>query len=78
MMYYIGHLGQLPVLLKAIRKHKGIRQTDMKKTMGILAKTVSALENHPEHVTMESFFKLISALNLQLCLQEKPENEEGW
>ncbi len=78
MIYYIGHLGQLPVMLKAIRKKNGYRQSDLKKVMGILPKTVSALENHPEGVTLESFFKLISALDLQLCLKEKPETTEDW
>ena len=77
-IYYIGHLKQLPVFLKALRKKKGLRQSDLKDIMGILPKTVSTLENHPEGVTLDSFFKLISALDLQLCLKEKPEYEKEW
>lgn len=49
--------------------------------MGLLPKTVSALENHPERAGLDSLYKLISALELELYLSPRPpasEREGEW
>lgn len=71
MKYVVIIVNQLPYTLKSIRKQKPLRQIDIQKRTGMLPKTVSALENHPETVSIESFMKLLSALDLELYLQEK-------
>jgi HTH-type transcriptional regulator/antitoxin HipB len=76
MKYVITIVNQLPHVLKGIRKQKSLRQIDIQKRTGMLQKTVSALENHPETVSIESFMKLLSALDLELCLQDK-QKETG-
>ncbi|ACQ94702.1 helix-turn-helix domain protein [Tolumonas auensis DSM 9187] len=51
------------------------RQTGMKQT------TVSAFENHPDGTRIETLFKLLSALDLELHLAKRdsePDKSQGW
>ena len=43
----------------------------------MVPKTISALENHPEGSSIESLFKLLSALDLEIVLQPKLHVEDG-
>ena len=50
-------------------------QTGMKQT------TVSAYENHPDGTRIETLFKLLSALDLELHLAKRdsePDKSQGW
>lgn len=50
-------------------------QTGMKQT------TVSAFENHPDGTRIETLFKLLSALDLELHLAKRdsePDKSQGW
>jgi HTH-type transcriptional regulator/antitoxin HipB len=71
MKYVITTPEQLSHVIRSVRKAKSLRQIDVADRIGLLPKTISALENHPETVTMESFFKMLSALDLELTLFRK-------
>ena len=62
---------QLSLVLRSVRKSQALSQVETGRRVGLLQKTVSALENHPESVTIESFFKLLSALELEMQLSLK-------
>jgi len=65
---------QLGQILRGCRRQKRLSQTEAGNRVGLLAKTVSALESNPERSTIESFFKLLSALDLELVLRERSTN----
>lgn len=77
MKYVITIVDQLSHVIKGIRNQKSLRQIDIQKRTGMFQKTVSALEDHPETVSIECFMKLLSALDLELCLQDKPKETDN-
>lgn len=65
------------------------QQNQTQKTIGELAgtkqSTVSAFETSPEHARIETLFKLLSALNMELVLESRgqepangPANSQAW
>ncbi|MCA6063698.1 helix-turn-helix domain-containing protein [Thalassolituus marinus] len=65
------------------------QQNQTQKTIGALAgtkqSTVSAFETSPEHARIETLFKLLSALNMELVLESRgqesangPANSQAW
>jgi HTH-type transcriptional regulator/antitoxin HipB len=87
MEHLISTPGQLSHALRSARKTRGLSQDGAGKLVGLLPKTISALENHPGSATIDSFMKLLSALELELVIVPKqgaestnkhvsPSNEE--
>lgn len=66
--------------LKNARKRQGFSQSDTANQIGVKQATVSGFENHPDGSRIETLFKLLSALNLELHVAErnKPDDESGW
>jgi HTH-type transcriptional regulator/antitoxin HipB len=62
---------QLAQVLRGYRKSRQLTQAQAARLGGLLQKTVSNLELVPERTSVESLFKLFSALNLELVLREK-------
>lgn len=74
-MNYTAHTPkQLGQVLKGQRKSQKLTQKDAARTVGLLAKTVSKLELTTETATIESLFKLLSALQLELVVRSKPQD----
>ena len=69
--YRIHTLQQLAFALRDRRKQKGKTQVTAGSEVGVLPKTVSALETKPGPASIGSLFKLLSALNLELVLRPK-------
>ena len=67
---------QLAYYLKSRRKSLNLTQKQAGELVGLLPKTISALESHPERCSLESFFKLVSALEIEMLLQPKPLPDE--
>lgn len=82
MDYLINTRMQLGLALKNARKLQGFSQAEAAAKVGILPKTISALENHPEACSIESLLKLLSVLDLELSLAKKSgrrqPSQEGW
>lgn len=57
--------------LAAQRKALGYTQGQTAALVGLNTKTISHLENHPQKASVETLFKALAALNLQLALQER-------
>ena len=88
MQYLISTSSQLSHALRSCRKNRGLSQLDTGRLVGLLPKTISAMENHPGSVSIDSLLKLLSALELELVLvpkevrgssnQPAPHSEEEW
>lgn len=64
---------QLALALKARRKELGLTQLETASRVGLLPKTISAMESRPERASVESLFKYFSALNMEMYLHRKEE-----
>jgi len=66
--YLISTPSQLSHALHSCRKTRGFSQLDAGRLAGLLPKTISAMENHPGSVSIDSLLKLLSALGWSSCL----------
>ena len=66
---------QLSHALRRRRKSSGWTQKRAGDAVGLLPKTVSALETTPGGCRIESLLKLVSALGLELVLRTKPDSD---
>ena len=72
---------QLAITLRNRRKVLNLTQAEAAEKVGLLPKTISALENDPGRSTLDSFQKLLSALDFELTLKpkaaEKSDSQKG-
>lgn len=64
---------QLGHLLRGQRKSQALTQQTAAERVGLLPKTISKLELATETSTIESLYKLLSALELELVVQSKSQ-----
>lgn len=64
---------QLGHLLRGQRKSQALTQQTAAEIVGLLPKTISKLELATETSTIESLYKLLSALELELVVQSKSQ-----
>jgi HTH-type transcriptional regulator / antitoxin HipB len=62
---------QLGAALKSARIGRGLSQTDAASSVGLKQKTVSSLENIGARTTVETLYKMLSALDLELVIRDK-------
>lgn len=62
---------QLASVLRGQRRASKLTQKQAAALVGLLPKTISALESDPERGSVGSLYKLLSALGLELVLQPK-------
>ncbi|EFB70683.1 DNA-binding helix-turn-helix protein [Providencia rustigianii DSM 4541] len=66
---------QLSAYMKDVRETNKLSQSKVASKVGIRQDTVSSFELSPDSTKLETFFKILSALNLELDI--KPRNESG-
>ncbi|MDE8753496.1 helix-turn-helix domain-containing protein [Pectobacterium polaris] len=59
---------QLSSYLKDVRITQKLSQGKVASKVGIRQDTVSSFEQHPDSTKLETFFKILSALNLELTV----------
>lgn len=66
--------------IKNARKRQNVSQQLTAEQIGVKQATVSGFENHPDKSRVETLFKLLSALDLELRVTErgKPDSQTGW
>lgn len=74
--YHISTPAQLAHTLRDVRKSQKLSQDAAGKLVGLLPKTISSLENHPEAASIDSLLKLLSALDLELIVARKNKAEK--
>ena len=63
--------GELGPLLKRLRRGKKWSQTDLGRRIGLSQERISAIENHPENVTMDNLFTIMMALEVHFNVVEQ-------
>ena len=71
MDYSVHTPRQLGQVLKGERSTQRLSQAQIATRVGLLPKTVSKLERDPDTATLESLFKLLSSLQLELVVRSK-------
>lgn len=61
----------LGVLLRDLRKQKGLTQTELGRKVGLDQKKVSLMENGNPNIRVDSLFRLLSALDCGLVVAPK-------
>lgn len=72
---------QLSYILQDQRKQQGQSQTVIARKVGLRQDTVSKFENTPEGTRLDTLFKLLSALELELEVKPRdstPNAAEQW
>ncbi|MFL1407140.1 helix-turn-helix domain-containing protein [Marinobacter sp. M1N3S26] len=67
----------LAQVLKNARIDHQLSQQSVAELVGIKQNTVSSFENHPEKSRVETLFRLLSALNLELSITERNKSPQG-
>jgi HTH-type transcriptional regulator/antitoxin HipB len=62
---------QLGQALRNCRKHRGLTQTAVGSKVGIKQSRISDIETHGAPATVETLYKVLSALGLALVLRDK-------
>ncbi|MEI7267234.1 helix-turn-helix domain-containing protein [Pectobacterium versatile] len=73
----ITSAGMLAHAMRDERKKHKLNQSQVAESMGIKQSTVSDFENHPEGTRLETLFKLLAALDLELHLSKRGEPQAG-
>ncbi|MFT3841509.1 MAG: helix-turn-helix domain-containing protein [Myxococcaceae bacterium] len=68
---------QLAQLLRGFRASAGLTQAAAATAGGMLPKTVSSLESDPGRASVESLYRLLSALDVELVLRPKRPASRG-
>lgn len=63
--------GELGPLLKRLRRARKWSQTDLGRRIGLSQERISAIENHPENVTMDNLFTVMMALEVHFSVVEQ-------
>ncbi|MDE9550755.1 helix-turn-helix domain-containing protein [Xenorhabdus bovienii] len=66
---------QLSAYLKDVRLTQKLSQGKVASKVGIRQDTVSSFEQHPDSTKRETFFKILSALNLELDIRLRNATE---
>ncbi len=66
---------QLAIYLRDLRKTQKLSQTAIAKRVGIKQDTLSKFEQDPNTTKIETFFKILSALELELHVEKKGEKK---
>lgn len=72
---------ELAEVARDYRNRKKLSQAEVGDRVGLRQKTVSAFENNPEGTKLDTFFRLLSALALELQIVPKEEigiSTPGW
>jgi len=66
--------------LRNARKQRSLTQQTLAEQVGTKQATISTFENHPENCRVETLFKLLAALDLELQVTKRgqPESQTGW
>lgn len=77
MDYPIQTPQQLAQVLRGFRKRRRLTQSEAGRNAGLLPKTISGLETTPERASVESLFRLFSALQIEFVLRDKDGPSES-
>ena len=62
---------QLGPILRSVRVERGLTQKEAGAKVGLKQSTVSAIENNAAHTSLDTLYKLLSALELEWVVRDK-------
>ena len=68
MIYPIKTLSQLPLVLKAFRKERGLTQAVLAEKLGITQQSYAAFEANPAAANLERLFTVLRLLDIDISL----------
>lgn len=77
MSYTVRFADQLKQHLRALRKDRGLTQAQLAKLMGVHQTRITAIEKNPGVLSVDQLFRLLSALEVHLVLQDNQEPSLG-
>ncbi|WP_342321797.1 helix-turn-helix domain-containing protein [Kosakonia sp. BYX6] len=71
---------QLAIFLKDVRKQEKLAQKQLAEKVGLRQETLSKFENSPAKTQIETLFKILSAMNMELHVEKRGEKTatQGW
>jgi HTH-type transcriptional regulator/antitoxin HipB len=71
---------QLGAILRGFRKQRGLTQQAVADRLGLRQKVISLAETHPDRLSLARLFQLLSALGVELALQDQdaPRARSDW
>lgn len=75
MDYVIRTPEQLTPLLRAFRKARGESQADTAARLGVTQQALSALERDPSSAGIARLLQVLSALDVEIVLRERPATD---
>ena len=76
MRRYVRSSEDLAVYLRDFRWQQELSQTELAKRFGLKQKTISKFENSPGSSEVETLFKILAGLGLELILTPRDERAE--
>lgn len=71
MNHAIRTAGQLGPVLHALRQSRGWSQAALGERLGLSQERVSAIERHPERITVQQLLTVLMALDAQVAVQSR-------
>ena len=68
--------GQMGPVLKRLRKAKGWSQLEFGRRIGLSQERISAIENHPERVTLDQMLTILMALGAEIQIESRSAPNE--
>ena len=68
----------LGLFIAAERKKQKLSQKKVGDLVGLKQKTISAIENNPETVKLDTLFRVLSALSLEISITSKDDSSNKW
>jgi len=75
MDYPVVAVSQLSAHLKALRKARGLTQTDLGKLLGVKQSRMATIESDPGSISVAQLHQVLAALGAQLVLRDR---SAGW
>lgn len=75
-MAFIRSPKEFALLVMSRRKKLKLSQLEIAKLVGLTQKTISGFENKPEGTQLETLFRILSALNLDVKISSKDDLEK--
>jgi HTH-type transcriptional regulator / antitoxin HipB len=69
---------QLAVSIRDHRKINHLSQSDVAEQVGLRQETISAFENHADRSKINTLFRILAALNLEIHLVPRGTKTSGW
>lgn len=74
---HIRSARELALVVASRRKKLGLTQTQAGDLVGVLQKTLSAFETKPETTKLDTLFRILSAMQLELQIIPKEKKEKS-